>query len=354
LVLLDELREHQSWDSWASVTNTMNARRRAQAWAFSNAGDGLSVVLRYLRACAHRDLGWPDGDTDAGVLDGVESDDVDVVGDDNPLGWFEWSAPPHARRNDLVAVAQANPSINHVEVTEDCVTERALLAQLRTMPPHMYDMECLCRWVSLADGGPWPEGSWMATLDERAAPAEGARSAICIEVSGGKRERAYIARAALDAEERPVFGIWDHRAGTDWVLPWLVANRVGYALIVLRGGAGTPVLSLLDQIEGAGLPVVKWLASDVSAAHGQMWDLLRDSETRIKVRHRSHDGLDMAATSAAIKTQLGGAWVVDGNNSPCDVAPLMAALGAVWGLARLPDDRPSIYSGADGVDVLVL
>ena len=71
LILMDELREHQSWDSWASVTNTMNARPRAQCWAFSNAGDSLSVVLRYLRACAHRDLGWPDGDADASVLDGA-------------------------------------------------------------------------------------------------------------------------------------------------------------------------------------------------------------------------------------------------------------------------------------------
>jgi hypothetical protein len=81
-----------------------------------------------------------------------------------------------------------------------------------------------------------------------------------------------------------------------------------------------------------------------------MFDAVRDGQ----VRHRSHPGLDMAATSAAIKVQAGGGWVVDANNSPTDTAPLTAALGAVWGLAHLPDDRPSIYSGAEGVDVLVL
>lgn len=348
LILMDELREHQSWDSWASVANTMNARPKAQAWAFSNAGDSLSVVLRYLRACAHRDLGWPDGDGDAEVLG--EVDRALELDDDTSLGWFEWSAPPNSQRNDMAALAQANPSKDHTEVTENCITERALLAALRTSPPHIYDMECRCLWVSLAGGGPFPEGKWVDTLDDKATPAEGAKSAICIEVSGGQRERTYIARAALDVDGNPVFGIWADQVGSDWVMDWLRSNRAGYSVIVLRSGSGTPALSLLDQIEAAELPLEKWSAADVSAAHGQMFDAIRDE----KARHRSHPGLDMAATSAAIKVQTGGGWVIDFRNSPSDTAPLTAALGAVWGLAHLPDDRPSIYSGAEGVEVLVL
>ena len=230
------------------------------------------------------------------------------------------------------------------------MTDRALLTVLATSPPHVYDMECLCRWVSLADGGPFPEGSWAATLDDKAMPAEGARSAICIEVSAGKRERTFIARAALDEDWRPVFGVWADQVGTEWVWEWLQANRAGYSVIVLRSGAGSPARSLLDEIEAAGLPLEEWKAADVSAAHGLMFDGVRDS----MVRHRSHPGLDAAATSAAIKVQAGGGWMVDGNNSPCDTAPLLAALGAVWGLGRLPDDRPSVYAGADGLDVMVL
>jgi hypothetical protein len=351
LILLDELREHHDWDSWAAVSNTMNARPRAQAWCFSNAGESLSVVLRYLRACGHRELGWPDGDADASVLEGV-GEDVELG--DTSLGWFEYSAPPHAARDDEAALAQANPAKDHTEVTENCVTQRALMAQLRMSPPHVYDTECMCRWVSLAGAGPFPEGSWAATIDDKAVPAEGARSAICIEVSAGKRERTYVARAALDEDWRPVFGIWADQIGTEWVWEWLHANRAGYAGIVLRTGAGTPARSLLDEIEAAGLPLIEWQSVDVSAAHGQMFDLLRDSETAPKVLHRSHPGLDGAATTATIKVQSGGAWILDTNKSVCDTAPLTAALGAVWGLGRLPDDRPSIYAADDGVDVLVL
>jgi hypothetical protein len=178
-------------------------------------------------------------------------------------------------------------------------------------------------------------------------------------VSAGKRERSYIARAAVDDNGEPVFGIREDRPGTDWVFTWLREHRAEYSVIVMRSGAGTPALSLLDQIEAHNekavrlsdeLPLEKWTAADVSAAHGQMFDLIKYGQAR----HRGHQGMDMAATSAAIKVQAGGGWIVDANNSPSDTAPLVAALGAVWGLAHLPDDRPSIYSGAEGVDVLVL
>lgn len=353
LVLMDELREHQSWDSWASVTKTMMARPSAQAWAFSNAGDSLSVVLRNLRAQAHRALGWPDGDADAEVLGELDPEVADLIeSSDISLGWFEWSAPPNSRRSDMVALAQANPSKDHTEITRNCITERALLHAMATDPPYIYDTECRCIWVSTSDGGPFVEGSWLATHDDSARPAEGAKSAICIEISDStrKRERTYIARAALDDAGNPVFGIWADQVGSDWVLPWLKERRDGYSTIILRSGAGTPALSLLDEIEAAELPLEKWGAADVSAAHGQMFDALREG----KIRHLAHPGLDMAATSAAIKLQSDGAWVLHSIKSPSDTAPLMAALGAVWGLAHLPDDRPSIYSGADGADVLVL
>jgi hypothetical protein len=175
---------------------------------------------------------------------------------------------------------------------------------------------------------------------------------VCVEVSDStrNREHGYLARAALDTEGKPVFGIWEHRQGTDWIIPWLQQYRDSYSAVVLRTGSGTPALSLLDEIEAAGLPLEKWSSADVSAAHGQMFDAVRDKQ----VRHLPHGGLDMAATSAAIRVQAGGGWIIDPRNSPTDTAPLMAVLGAVWGLGHLPDDRPSIYSGADGADVLVL
>lgn len=346
LILLDELREHQSWDSWSAVTNTMNARPRAQAWAFTNAGDALSVVLRYLRAQAHRDLGWPDGDADADILEGLDEEMQEYLDSaDEVLGWFEWSADPEVKRTDRHGWAQANPSMNHTDIVENCVTERAIAAALRTNPPHQFEIEVLCRWLSMAEAGPWPEGSWRETLDNDAVPAPDTPRMLCVAMSWN-RSRCYIARAARDADGVPVVGIAADRTGTDWVIPWLIAQRDSYAGIVIQSN-GAPETSLIDDISHAlladgapaNLPVIGWAGPDLGSATGLVFDRL----DKRRLRHLAHPGLDAAATSAAVKVLSQGAWVIDLAASPTDAAPLKAAVGAVWAVETTAPTRRSAY-----------
>jgi hypothetical protein len=134
LVMLDELREHQSWDAWSAVTKTTMARARAQVWAASNAGDVSSVVLAHLRNLAHDALGRPDGAVERGAE--VEVDD------DMSLGIFEWSAIPGCALDDRAAWCQANPALGFR------VTERALTSALRTDPEPVFRTEVLCQWVT--------------------------------------------------------------------------------------------------------------------------------------------------------------------------------------------------------------
>ncbi len=348
LILLDELREHQTWDSWSAVTNTMNARPKAQAWAFSNAGDALSTVLRYLRAQAHRELGWPDGDGDAEILEGLDEEMqeyLDQTADEQVLGWFEWSASPSAKRTDRGAWAQANPSMNHTDIVENCVTERAIAAALRTNPPSQFEIEVLCRWVSMAESGPFPEGSWRETLDNDARPAQDTPRFVCLAVSWN-RGKCYIARAARDADGNPVAGIAADRAGTDWVIPWLIDNRDSYSGIVIQSN-GAPETSLIDDIanavtaEGApaNLPVIAWAGPDLGSATGIVFDRL----DKRRIRHLAHPGLDAAATSASVKVLSQGAWVIDLASSPTDAAPLKAFIGAVWATETAAPLRRSAY-----------
>lgn len=340
LVLLDELREHQSWDSWSAVTNTMNARPKAQAWALTNAGDALSVVLRYLRAQAHRDLGWPDGDADADILEALDEEMQEYLteaGDDGVLGWFEWSAHPDAKRTDRQAWAQANPSMNHTDVVENCVTERAINAAMRTNPPSQFEIEVLCRWVSMAEAGPFPEGSWRETLDNDAVPAPDTPRMVCVAMSWN-RSKCYIARAAKDADGVPVIGIAADRTGTDWVIPWLIDNRESYSAIVIQSN-GAPETSLIDDITNANLPIMAWAGPDLGSATGLMFDRLE----KRKLRHLAHPGLDSAATSAAVRVLSQGAWLIDLAASPTDAAPLKAAIGAVWAVETAAPVRRSAY-----------
>lgn len=352
LVLLDELREHQSWDSWSAVTNTMNARPKAQAWAFSNAGDALSVVLRYLRAQAHRELGWPDGDADSDILEELDEDMAEYLAenaDQQVLGWFEWSADPDAKRTDRHAWAQANPSLNHTEIVENCVTERTIAAAMRTNPPHQFEIEVLCRWLSMAESGPFPEGSWRETLDNEAAPAPDTPRMVCLAMSWN-RSKCYIARAAKDSDGNPVVGIAADRNGTDWVIPWLIEHRDTYSGIVIQSN-GAPETSLIDDIanallpdgQAANLPIVNWAGPDLGSATGLVFDRLE----KRRLRHLAHPGLDSAATSAGVKVLSQGAWVIDLAASPTDAAPLKAAIGAVWAVETTTPTRKSAYESKD-------
>jgi hypothetical protein len=341
LILLDELRTHKDFRTWSAVTNTMNARPEAQAWAFSNAGDATSIVLRYQRALAHRAMGWPDGEREFdGVLDDMEPEMLQMLSDlpDLNPGWFEWSAPPSARRGDLGALSQANPSLNHVEITRGCPTNRTLLAALAANPPYEYETEVMCRWATMGVGGPFPEGSWEATSNREARPAPDSIKVACVEISP-RRNQAYIARASLTADGKPLVAIrWDH-PGTDWVVKALLKDKDTTEMVVVRTDGGGSTLPLYDEIERQPeLRIREWKGADLNDATLQMFDLLRDRA----IEHLPHLGLDIAATSAEALIKPGGGWTVDIRRSPTDVGPLYAAIGAVWCLMKLTAEHYDI------------
>jgi hypothetical protein len=99
-LILDELREHDSWEAWNASYNAMNAVRDGQAWGITNQGDAKSVVLESLRNEAID----PDTDT-VRPLDER----------DRRLGVFEWSAPRGSRADDPHALAASNPNMNRHE-----------------------------------------------------------------------------------------------------------------------------------------------------------------------------------------------------------------------------------------------
>jgi hypothetical protein len=89
----DELREHQTWDSYNAAYPAMNARPYGQAWFLSNAGDDTSIVLNSLRDDAIRYIESGTGDPRLGIL--------------------EWSGPDDCDLEDVDALAAANPNVGH-------------------------------------------------------------------------------------------------------------------------------------------------------------------------------------------------------------------------------------------------
>lgn len=333
LVLLDELREHQNWDAWGASTKTTLARPKAQVWCFSNAGDALSIVLRYLRALAHQALGWPDGNADEAAIGGAEDLTEDDLEDGDSLGLFEWSAPPDCARNDRKGWAHANPSMGYT------ITERSIASAMRTDPVSVFLVEVLCRWITTANGGPFPEGKWDATRNDASRIAAGSKRAVAVDVSWD-RTMAYVGKAGYTEDGRPQGEIDAQRAGTDWVIPYLVERREQIGAIVVQSN-NAPVSSLIDDMKAAkledgspaNLPIVEWSGADLGRATGSVFDLI-ETET---VVHTSHPGLDIAAATARVKP-VGDAWVIDRKTSPSDAAPLIAWIGAVWGLGQIPEE----------------
>jgi len=105
-LVLDELREHDTWAAWGAAVPATNARPGAQVWGISNMGDARAVVLDARR-------------------------EASLAGVDPRLGLFEWSCPPEWR--DLVkragdgellgALAMANPNLNRRIAGDDLMSE---------------------------------------------------------------------------------------------------------------------------------------------------------------------------------------------------------------------------------------
>lgn len=361
LILLDELREHQSWDAWGAITKTTMARPAAMIWALSNAGDATSIVLRYLRKMAHAAVGDPDGinsdDDPAALLPSEKDLDdlVDLSGDDidpgdlfpedfdedeSTLGIFEWSAPPGCPVDDIDGILQANPSCGH------CISLRTLLGDAKADPEWVFRTECLCQWSDGTLEGPFPPGAWDAgRFDPKAEggpPQIVGKVRACVAMSQD-RIKTYIALAGFKADGKPQVELVAERAGSDWVEGWL-RERADVIEAVTGQTRGAPVSALMGELRAAldgVIPVMDWVAGDVTGWTGKFYDLVRTNA----LTHNPWPSLDLAAATAVPKLTEGGTFMWDMRKSPADIAPLTAATGAVGLLTAVPPEppKPSAY-----------
>lgn len=342
LILLDELREHQSWDAWGAITKTTMARAMAIILALSNAGDASSIVLRYLRKMAHAALGDPDGINS----DGLTPDLVDALPaelEDNPpaeddaLGIFEWSAPPGCSLDDRDGWAAANPSLGYA------ITERAIAAARKTDPEWIFRTEVLCQWNDGTNEGPFPPGSWEAGVDLDSAIAAGASVTYCIDTEHD-RTRSYIAAAGRRLDQDVHVEVVAARYGSTWTVDWFreraSAARPMRVVVQSRGAPVSGLLADLQKIDH--LTVVEWGGPDLGGGCGKFYDGVKahqwtpdgaEAETEddrpVRIWHLPQPVLDLAAGTAVTKP-LGEAWVWNRKASPYGAAPLMAATGAAW------------------------
>ena len=372
LVLLDEIREHQTWDAWGAITKTTMARSEALILALSNAGDVTSLVLRYLRLMAHKTLGDPDGiaalddAADAGPtehdletirsltdedeeLDDYDDDTValavdDLEQDEDTLILLEWSAPPGCDRRDRAGWSWANPSRRYT------ISDRTIAAACKTDPEWVFRTEVLCQWNDGATSGPFDPGAWeettVATVKDdagRVTVKSRADRIVGPVVAGiaqsNDRGITYIAFAGRRPDGVAQCEIVTARGGSEWPVEWLMSSdRKGRIRSVTGQTKGAPESTLLKKLHTDRkfrLRVVELTGSDLLDAYADADDAVRERS----VWHTPWPALDLAAQTAEWKNLAGGARVIDSVKSPTETAALRAWVAALWLLEHEPTPK---------------
>lgn len=241
----------------------------------------------------------------------------------------------------------ANPSMNH----PNGIAERTIASASKTDPEFVFRPEVLCQWLDHAADGPFPLGSWEAGRWAPSAPDDKPAQIVgkvkaCIDVSHD-RTMTYIAFAGRRADGLPQVEVVAQRAGQSWVKDWLMDDkRRGRIEAVTGQTKGAPVSGLMKDLKAAfedrgddfDIPVEDWGGDDLAGWTGDFYDLVRagaitDTGEQVGLRHLPQPSLDVAAATAVTKP-LGDRFVWDRKNSPADIAPLVAATGAVGLLLR--------------------
>ena len=338
LVMLDELREHRDWETWAASVASTNAKPNGIVVCFSNAGDPDSVVLRQLRAQA---MG-KDGDFGGNV-------------DGDTLGLFEWSAPDGAATDDMEALAQANPALGY-----GYLTERALMSNRQTFPEAKFRSECMCQQVETILPSPFPDGAWEAGVDPSSQIAPESDVFFGIDLSHDRRWTT-IAACGQRTDGNYHIEVIARRVGTEWAIDWFRARSRRGAMKLAFQSRGAPVSGLAEQI--CALDGVERYAiegKELTSGWGRFWDgIAAFSEGRggLKIYHLPQPVLDMPGKTCQTRNLGGGVEVPDRIKSPDDPAPLIACYVAYAAATMVQEKKEKkIYqsSYAGGNELILL
>ncbi len=324
LILLDELREHQTWDAWGAVTKTTMARDRAQVWAASNAGDVESVVLGFLRTMAHLALGNPDG------LEVTVEVPEDVDGEeDDSLGLFEWSASPGCDIWDRDEWAQGNPSLGH----PNGISERAIASAARTDPEAVVRTEVLCQWVDRVAPRVISAEMWAGGLDERSGPVGDVMFNLDVSPMRDSMALSVAGESGRGGVHVEVVSHGPH-PGTDALVEEAkrLQDRWG-GLVVLV--AGSPAASLQEAMDDAGVRTHLLPMAEYVQACGDFFDAVAAGE----VKHLGQDELDRAVGGAE-RRWSGDAWYWARRTSSQDITPLVSVTAARWAHLHVRAEEP--------------
>lgn len=332
-VIMDEMREQQTWDVWGSVSKTKNAIFNSQLWGISSAGDAKSVVLQTLRDGAIKAI----REYEQYVETGIQSLEEFANTHDVATALFEWSTEPGKPLLDIDGILQSNPSVGYKPMFFDSIWSDLLGDE----PEATKRTEILCDWVTsriepYLDIERWTASADAPELDDDgeivdagSVISDSSRMVMGIDVHRERRlTRSSIGVAGYRDDGRIHLELIAQRTGMTWVVKHAKAVRtmtgINQVAVQTKGCDAADLMSLLQE---AGFDVVDISGTTLLLTAGRLSDRLRED----KIRHRSQGPLNLAAANGTTKT-LSGLPVWDRDASPVDIAPIVAVNVALVGL----------------------
>ena len=348
-VVMDEMREQQTWDVWGSISKTKNAIFNSQLWGISSAGDAKSIVLKALRLGALKSI----EEYEQYVETGIQTIEEFANTHDVATALFEWSADPKGALLDIDGILQANPSVGYKPMFFDAIWSDLLGDE----PEATKRTEILCQWVEstatpLMDGETWELRADPPKVDEHgrlvsagSQIADGSHMTLGIDTTFTNRSMTYISVAGYRDDGLIHVEVIRMRTGMLWVVPEVVriAEEHGIHHVAVQS-RGCPAADFVQPLKDAGLAVVEIFGTTMLNSAGRLKDRVRDG----LLRHRGQPILNMAMAHGVAK-QLSGMDIWDGAGSAVDVAPARAVTNAVLALetTEKPEPQESAYEDHD-------
>lgn len=328
-LILDELRQHHSYDAWDASEPTTSAVTGSQIWALSNAGSDKSVVLNDKRADALAFIEKGEGDDD--------------------LGLFEWSAEKDADPTDIEALAQANPNLGYRKDAKKLLANARRAVARGGEALTGFQTEHMCIRVQLLDPAIDP-GAWKRCLDPGGLEAARSRVALCLDVAPDELHATMYAAAVLpDGRVRVDFvADWSGPGCTDRLrreLPGQLAKLKPQVLGWLPNGPAAALAADLADRKRRGWPPAGVTVEEIRGELAAVCMGFNEQATAGQLAHSGDPLLD-AHVGGAERLKRGDTWVFS-RKGEGHVDALYAAAGAAW-LARTlppPPPRPMVIVG---------
>jgi phage terminase large subunit-like protein len=307
---LDELREMNDIESFASLRYTLMAATNPMVMAYTNAGDSSSVVLNQFR------------DRALASIAGVEDD----------IGYFEWSAP-----TDEISVENArhsNPSMGTLIHADN-------IKSVLNDPPDVVMTEVLCRWV-VAINSAVDSASWGNCLDKTADLDPDKLTWLAIDLSPDRRHASLVGAQKLGDEKFVVklLHTWANELQLD---DKAIANDLAdYArkypteyVLYSRKTSG----AVAARLAPAGIPVF-----DMDNAYPQACDEMLSAINSGRLRHRGQSQLSEEVLAAVQLRRGDGGWVI-GRRASQSIVCGAVAVSLVSHFATRPENDLDIMIG---------